>query len=131
MTVMSSTAARPALSTANRVGLALCALLGVLDVINFLLAPEPAPGEESAPPVVIAATSVLGVVTLAGVALAWRNRNRIAARVTAGSRVVSVLLGLPAFFVPGVPAWVVAVSAVLTLLTAVAVFLLLRRPRTA
>lgn len=132
MSAMSSSAVgRPAASTANRVGLGLCAALGLVDVVNFLIAPPPNPGEEGPPLVVMAATTVLGLITLAGVAVAWRTGNRVAARVTAGTRVVSLLLGLPAFFVPGVPAWIVAASGVLTVLNAVAVFLVLRRPRTA
>jgi hypothetical protein len=130
MSTVSSTV-RPPVTTAHRVGLVLCGLLGLLDVLSIVITPAPAPGEEGPPFVVLVAGTVLGVITLVGVGVAWVTRSRVAARVTAASRVVSVLLGLPAFFVEGVPAGLVAASAVITVVTAVAVYLLLRRPRSA
>ncbi len=58
----------------------------------------------------------------------WRTGNRVSARIVAGSRILSLLSALPAFFVEGVPALLVASVAVFAVLTVVAVGLVLSRP---
>ena len=111
------------LSRRNRAGLVLAGLLGLADAASLLFTtPE---GEVGPPLAVLAVGTVVGLVTLAAVVAAWRTGSRTALRVTAGSRIVSVILGLPAFLVDEVPPALVAVSAVGTALTVVAVVLVL------
>ena len=73
-------------------------------------------------------SAVLGLITIVGAVIAWRARSRPAVRVVVGSRVLSLILSLPAFFVSGVPAGWVVVSAVFVVLTLVCVMLVLARP---
>jgi hypothetical protein len=117
-----STADRPATAEAEETmtrsrtltaGLLICALLGVVDVLGLA-----GLGVDGAPPAAIAiASAVLGLVTLVGVRPAWRaRRGGILAVVV--SRLLSVPLGIPAFFVDDAPDWarvVVGVSIALTL----------------
>lgn len=76
------------------------------------------------------ADTVLGLITIAAVVWAWRSRSRVAARVVAGSRILSAITALPAFFVEGVPGAWIMIAAVTVVLTAVAVGLILTRPAT-
>ncbi|MFI9542946.1 hypothetical protein ACIHAR_03165 [Streptomyces sp. NPDC052016] len=120
-------AANPALSRRNKVGLALAGVLGLIDMAS-LLTPWPdsdAPG----PPVgVLVAGTVLGVITVVAVVHTWLTANRTGSRVVAGSRILSAITALPAFFVTGVPAWAVAVVALLVVVTVVVIALVLSRP---
>jgi hypothetical protein len=59
----------------------------------------------------------------------WGSGSRIAARIIAGSRILSVLAASPAFFASGVPAALVVLVAVMVVLTAVALALVLSRPK--
>jgi hypothetical protein len=111
-------------------GLALSLLLGVGQVLSAWV-PDPAPGEEGPPVAVVVVGVALGVLVLATTAVAWRTRARLWFRLTAGLQVLIALLGLPAFFVPGLPTWIVAATAAGTVLAAVTVYLLLKRPRPA
>lgn len=124
------TAGAPALNVKNKIGLVLAGLLGTFDVLS-LLTPGPAPGEEGPPVEVLVATTVLGVITLIAVVWTWRTGSRVAARIVAGTRILSAITALPAFFVEGVPPAFVALAAVGVLLTVVAVGLVLSRPRPA
>jgi hypothetical protein len=63
-------------------------------------------------PVLIAA-GVIGLVTLIAVVIMWRSGSRVAARMIAGSPILSVRLALPAFFSSAVPAPLVVLVAVL------------------
>ncbi|MGQ0573109.1 MAG: hypothetical protein ACT4RN_02770 [Pseudonocardia sp.] len=120
----------PALSRTNKIGLALAALLGLVDVFA-VLTPSPGPGAEGPPIEVLVASSVLGVVTLVAVVWAWRTGSRVAARIVAGTRILSGLTALPAFFVEGVPAAFVVWAAATVVLTVVCVGMVLSRPRRA
>jgi hypothetical protein len=122
--------ARPSAARSRSVttGLGLSLLLGVGQVLSAW-APNPSPGEEGPPVAVVVVGVALGVLVIATTAVAWRNRARLWLRLTAGLQVLIALLGLPAFFVPGIPAWIVAVTAAGTVLAAVTVYLLLQRPR--
>ena len=122
---------RPTLSVKNKVGLALAALLGLADLPGAFTMGEPAAGEEGPPVVVLVAGVVLGLVTLVAAAYTWRTGNRVGSRVVAGSRILSLIGALPAFFVGGVPGFLVAVVAVGAVLTVVAVGLVLSRPAAA
>lgn len=66
--------------------------------------------------------AVLGVLTLWGVALAWRGQRK-GATVAIVTRVLSALLGIPAFFADDVPDWVLPAVGAALVLTAIAVAL--------
>ena len=99
-------------------GLLFCALLGLLDV---LLAFDVS---DDAPPIpVLVVGAVLGIITLVGVRLTWRDARR-GTTVTAVSRVLSALMGVPAFFVDDAPDWAPAAVSVAMVLTVVSLGLL-------
>jgi hypothetical protein len=118
-----ATASRPPYSTANKVGLVLAALLGASDVVSVFTPPTD-PGAVGPPMAILALDSVLGVLTLVAVVLAFVSRRRGWVRLAAGARILSMLTALPAFFA-GVPAWLVAMVAAFTVLTVVTVVLML------
>src|SRR4051812_14616840 len=70
------------------------------------------PNQPRPPLAVIITDSVIGLVSLIAVVWTWRTATRAGARIVAGTRILSVLTALPAFFVSGVPAGVVAMVAV-------------------
>ena len=129
MTSMTHPAEAPARpGTATRTGLVLAALLGLADLSGPFVVPQPAAGENGPPMAVLVVGAVLGVVTLLAVAQTWRTGSRVGARVAAGARIISALTALPAFFAPDVPPALRILAAASVLLTAVVVYLLLRRP---
>jgi hypothetical protein len=112
------TVTRSAPSTSiAKAGLAALAVAGVLDLLQLF-----ALGTPDSPLGVIITTSALGVVTLLGVAAAWRG-NRAGLLVAITARVVDSLLGIPAFFLDA-PAWAMALIAVMLGLTLVGIVLL-------
>lgn len=112
----------PHVTSRNRIGLGLAGLLGVSDVVSIL---QPTPdGEEGPPFVVLAIGLVLGLVTLAAMIPAWRTGNRTALRAVAGSRILSAILAVPAFFVD-IPPGLMALAALTVALTVVSVVLML------
>jgi hypothetical protein len=116
------------LTTRTRAGLVLAALLGVADVVTaFFPTPE---GQVGPPLPIVLLAGLLGVVTLAAVAVAWRTGRRGALRLIAGTRVLSAVTALPAFFVDVPPALklIVAVGIVLTVVCVVLVLSPARRP---
>jgi FtsH-binding integral membrane protein len=101
------------------IGLIICALLGIADIVGVVGA-----GADDGPPVaVVIIGAVLGVVSLYGVRLAWTSwpRGRVLIVVT---RVLSALLGVPAFFADDAPDWAPAFVGVSILLTIIGVALL-------
>jgi peptidoglycan/LPS O-acetylase OafA/YrhL len=116
-------------TTRTRAGLVLAALLGVGDLVALFF---PTPEGEMGPPYsILLLGAVLGLATLAGVAAAWRTGRRGALRLVAGTRVLSAIAALPAFFVDEVPAVLKLLAAVAVVLTVVCVVLVLapaRRP---
>ena len=74
---------------------------------------------------------MLGLVTIVGVVLTWMRGSRIAARVVAGARVVSVLLIAPVFLLQGLESWILLLAAGLVILNITTVILVLSRPATA
>ncbi|MFF4762002.1 hypothetical protein [Streptomyces sp. NPDC001292] len=128
MSRTSRTETVPALTRKNKVGLVLAGLLGLLDMSNFFMLPEPDSDTQGPPTAVAIADGVLGVITVLAVLYTWRTLNRTGSRVVAGSRILSVVSALPAFFVSGVPAAVVALVAVFTILSVVVIALVLTRP---
>jgi O-antigen/teichoic acid export membrane protein len=113
-------------SRSYRIGLVISALLGAVDVVSIGGA-----GADDGPPAgVLAIGLVLGLVTLAGVWLAWRGDERGFMAVVV-SRVLSALLGIPAFFADDAPDWAPAAVGAGLVVTAVALWLLYsgrRRP---
>ncbi|HVL06269.1 MAG TPA: hypothetical protein VM388_09780 [Acidimicrobiales bacterium] len=102
-----------------RIGLVLSALLGALDVVSIAGA-----GADDGPPAaVLAIGSVLGLATLSGVWLAWRGDGRGFLAVVV-SRVLSILLGVPAFFAEEAPDWAPAAVGLGIVVTAIALWLL-------
>lgn len=128
---MSMTGTAAILTTKNKVGLVLAALLGLSDLLSLLVPQGDGQdnGDVAGPPLpVLIAGAVLGVITLVAVVYTWRTANRVGSRIIAGSRILSILGALPAFFVSGVPAFVVALVAVIVVLTIVTIALVLSRP---
>jgi hypothetical protein len=126
MTTMTTTSA-PATTGRFRAGLAISALLGLLNV-PFLFAPAP-DGDEGPPVLVLIVSGILGVACVVCAVVAWRSGNRLAVRINAAALIINALLSMPAFFVD-VAAWVKVGAAVSVLLTVVALVLTLRREPT-
>lgn len=113
---------RERVTTKNRVGLSLAAVLGVVDVIAVAF---PTPEGAAGPPFsVLVLDALCGVVTLVAVALAWKG-HRVATFVAVAARTISALTALPAFFVGGVPTLVVVSVSVFITATIVSVVLML------
>lgn len=92
-------------------GLVLLGLLSLVDAAGLLLT------DGETPPIAVAAIgTVLGVVSLVLVVLAWRGSRRAAIGLVA-LRVLSAATAVPAFTVGGVPAPVQALAAALIVLT--------------
>ncbi|MCU1688651.1 MAG: hypothetical protein JWN61_338 [Pseudonocardiales bacterium] len=107
-----------------KAGLIVAIILGLGDLASILLAPTDTGQNDGPPlPVMILAT-VLGAVTLAAIWVAWRTGSRRALRVVAGTRILSALTSLPAFFVD-IPAGLLVITAVGVVLTIVCLVLIL------
>ena len=115
------------LSTRQRTGLVLAGLYGALNIPS-VLTPQPE-GGEGPPLAVLLVDSLLGVVVVVAVVVAWRIGSRAAIRVVAGSLVIIAITALPAFFVdvPAAIKLLVAVSTVLTIAIVVLLFSPVRR----
>ena len=106
-------------STPTISGLAICALLGVIDIISLATLGS---GADDGPPVLVTLISaVLGVITLVGARIAWRGGPKWGLVAVIVSRVLSALSALPAFFVDDVPDWVPPVVGIFVVLTVVGV----------
>lgn len=117
----------PVISTKQKVGLGIAGLFSLANIPSFLTAP--ADGEVGPPMPVLIIGSVLGIIGVVAVVMAWRG-NRVALRVAAGAIIISTLTGLPAFFVD-VPMAIKALVGFSVLLTVLAVVLMFsgdRRP---
>lgn len=116
------------ISGRQKAGLVIAGLLSLGNVTSVVF-PTP-DGEEGPPFEVLLLGTILGVIGVVAVVIAWRNANQAAFRVAAGSLVISAITSLPAFFVD-VPAGIkilVAVSVVLTVLSIVLMFSSAQRP---
>jgi hypothetical protein len=112
-------------TTKQKVGLVLAGLYSLGQLPSVLTAP--ADGETGPPVSILVVDTLLGVIGLVAVVLAWRG-NRVALRVAAGALILITLTGLPAFFVD-VPMAVKALVGVSVLLTVLAVVLMFSGPR--
>jgi hypothetical protein len=100
-------------------GIAICALLALVDVVGLAGA-----GMDDAPPLLlIVMAAALGVVTLGALRPALHH-SRAGLVTVIASRVLSVLLGLPVYFVTGAPAWAQMATTVSIAFTVLAVTLL-------
>jgi len=113
-------------STRQKVGFVLAGMLSVGNIAS-VLTPTP-DGQEGAPMLILVIDALLGVVGLVAIVVAWRTGNRAAIRVAAGSVIVAMLTGLPAFFVD-VPVAIKALTGVGVLVTIAAVVLMLSPSR--
>jgi hypothetical protein len=114
-------------TTAAKSGLAALAVAGVLDFFQLLVLGSP----DEPPIAVLLTTCGLGVVTLLGVAAAWRG-NRAGLLVAVAARILDALLGIPAY-VLGAPAWAIALIATMLILSIAGIVLVapgLRRGKT-
>lgn len=123
MTNATPTGPPAALTTRVKVGLVLAGLLAVADLLGSLLVPVD-PSQVGPPVGVIVLAGILGLVTLVFVVIAWLRRSRGAIRIVAGTRILSAVTALPAFFA-GPPAPFVIAAALGVTVTAIAVALML------
>lgn len=101
------------------VGLVICAILGVVDVVSLA-----GLGVDDGPPVAVAIIgAVLGVITLAAIRPARAGQSRGSITVIA-SRIASAVLGIPVFFVDSAPDWARVAVAILIAFTAVGIGLM-------
>jgi hypothetical protein len=134
------TTTRPQLTVRNKVGLVIAGVLGAAD----LAGPSPAGvatlfvvPQYSVEPVELLVLGgfvvgfVLGLATVVGVILTWVRGSRIAARIVAAARVVSLLMTALVFLVKGqgqLAAWVFVIAAAVVILDIIAIVLVLSRP---
>jgi hypothetical protein len=116
------------MTTRQRVGLVLAGILSLGNVPSVF---TPTPGGQTGPPIVVlAVSSILGVIGLVAVVVAWRTGSKSAVRVAAGALIITMLTGLPAFFVdvPAAIKLLVGVSVLVTVLAVALMFSPARRP---
>ncbi|EXF24223.1 hypothetical protein BG28_07685 [Nesterenkonia sp. AN1] len=115
-------------SKRQKAGLVLAGVYSATSIPSVLF---PVSEGEVGPPIgILVIGSVLGLVGLVAVIVAWRTGSRAALRVAAGAVIIVTLTGLPAFFVD-VSAGVkllVGVSVLFTIAAVVLVFSPERRP---
>jgi hypothetical protein len=108
-------------SKRQKVGLVLAGIYSAANIPSVLF---PTPDDAEGPPIgILVIGSVLGVVGLVAVIVAWRTGNRAALRAAAGAIIVVTLTALPAFFVD-VPAGIKLLVGVSVLFTIAAVVLM-------
>jgi hypothetical protein len=117
------TATTTVVSTRQKVGLVLAGLYSAGNIPSVVL-PNGSGSDEGPPISVLALDTVLGVIGLVAVVIAWRSGSRVALRVAAGAVIVITLTALPAFFVdvPAAVKLLVGVSALVTILMVVLMF---------
>lgn len=111
----------------QRIGLGLAGLLSVLNIASIGFPTED--GDVGPPLGILILGSVLGLIGLVAVVIAWRSGNRAAIRVAAGTLIINLLTSLPVFFVD-TPAFVkvlVGVSVIVTVLAVAMMFSPARR----
>lgn len=96
--------------TTSRLGLVALALAGLIDPFQLLVLGT----KDDAPLAVVLGTAALGIVTLVGVALAWRG-SRTGLLVAIGARLLDSALGLPAWFLDAPPFILTLVTTMLAL----------------
>lgn len=116
------------ISGRQKAGLAIAGFLSLINVASaFFPTPE---GEEGPPYAILVLGTILGLIGLVAVVIAWRSGNQAAFRVAAGALIINAIASLPAFFVD-VPAGIklmVAVGLIITVSAIVLMFSSSRRP---
>ncbi len=126
MTITTTAATQhPPLTSTNRTGLMIAGGLGVLDVVSVFIFPTGSDTEPGPPVGIVVLGVLLGLLTVGLALRALRTGSRPLIRAVAGTRILSVITALPAFFVD-VDAWIKASVAVVVLLTVTAVVLMFR-----
>ncbi|MEJ7630316.1 MAG: hypothetical protein WKF54_12065 [Nocardioidaceae bacterium] len=108
-------------TTRQRVGLVLAGLLSAISIPSVFF--PTGDGNDGPPLAILVLGSVLGVIGLAAVIVAWRSGSRTAIRVAAGALIINLLTSLPAFFVD-VPAVIKLLTGISVLVTVLAVGLM-------
>lgn len=114
MSTMTETSTTASVSGRQKIGLVLAGLLS-MGGITSALGPTP-DGEVGPPSIVLWTDTVLGVVGVVALIVAWRYGSRGALRVLAGALIISALTAVPAFFVD-IPVGIKALAALSVLLT--------------
>jgi hypothetical protein len=92
-------------SKVNKVGLGLQFVYGLVNIPSILQ--EPGNDQEVGPPMgVLWADTILGVILVVAVIIAWRQQNRSTAWLASAANVLISLTAVPVFFIDGLPAWV-------------------------
>lgn len=113
-------------SVANRIGFVIA---GVFSLANIPSALAPTPDGAIGPPLpVLLADTVLAVIAVVCVVVAWITRQRVPARIAGTAVVLIALTGFPAFFVD-VPAFVKVLVAASALVAVAACALILTPAR--
>lgn len=113
-------------SNANKLGLAVLAACGLVNMIPF---PLPENGEPGPPIEILIAAGILGLIAIIAVVHAWRTASRRSAWIAIAVSVINVLLALPAFFVEGVPSGIQTLVAVFTAASLLGIALTLKPNR--
>ncbi|MCW2827126.1 MAG: hypothetical protein JWQ67_742 [Marmoricola sp.] len=113
--------AGPTITTRNKVGLAIAGLISLANVPSVF--ESQSDGEVGPPMTALVLDTLLGVIGLVAVVVAWRTASRTALRVTAACLVIAAVTALPALFVD-VPAFIKIAVAVFTVITMVALVLM-------
>jgi hypothetical protein len=110
------------LTRVNKIGLALAGVLGLSDVASIGM--PTGDGQDGPPVAIVVLGAVLGVITLAALVPAFRKAGRGAIRLVAGTRIISAISALPAFFVD-VDAGLKVFAAIIVVLTVAVVAMIL------
>jgi hypothetical protein len=120
---------RDLVTRANKTGLVLAGLLGLLDIIGLFSINTPFPEGMTTPPDwLVIVVAILGLVTLAAIVPAWRG-NHGAVLVVVVTRILSAISAVPAYFV-NVPSYILITTTMIVVLTILAVWLILRKTPT-
>ncbi len=121
-------------STLNKVGLVLQFVYGLANLPSAFMEPEmasPKPGAEPmGPPTwVLWADTVLAVVLVLAVVVAWLHTNRTSAGLASAANILITLTAVPVYFVDGVPEYFKVIETIAIAWTIVSVALTHRRAR--
>ena len=121
-------------STVNKVGLVLQFVYGLVNLPTAFMEPEmeattSGAATEGPPAWVLWADTILAVILVVAVVLAWVQANRTAAGLASVSNILISLSAVPAFFVDGVPEQFKVLAAIGIVWTIVSVVLTHLKPK--
>lgn len=126
-TIATSTTAQTTPTTSVRAGLALSALIGLGNLP--ILWPDINWGADEPPYGWLVLAALIGMVSVACAAVAWRSGNRLAIRLNAAALIVNALMVVPGLFAD-LTAFMKVLSGVFVLAPVIAVVLTMRREPT-